>query len=87
MKYKEYFKYLKESSSTKEFYIKTLIARSKTRFPDADVNEVYVYCMSNSSGVTIKQLETDANEKNWNSDTIRAIYFVLSKIKTKSIKK
>jgi hypothetical protein len=63
MNYKDYCTHLNEAKDTQEIYIKILTARAKSRFPDADFNDVYIYCMSNSNGITIKQFEDDAKAK------------------------
>ena len=53
------------------------------QFEEADKNTVTAYCHKHSTGITIKQLEDDATTHKWNSDTTKAIAFVLGHIKKK----
>ena len=86
MKYKDYYKHLAEANLNDTAYVKVLIARALQRFPDADSQEVFSYCVLNIDGVTIKKLEDDAKLHKWNADTIKAIYYVTSRKKSNSKK-
>lgn len=79
MKYTDYYNYLTES----ETYIKSLIARALKKHPDADKQEVYSYCNTNSTGISIKKFEDDAKSRKWDTDTIKAICYVMSRNRQK----
>lgn len=67
-----------ETNLQKELLIKAQIHALKRKYPDADYTTVYMYAMKNPKGVTIKQLENDAKTNNWNDDTIKSIYKLMS---------
>lgn len=49
------------------------------KYPHADKDVVEKYVNANlGKGVTLRQLELDANEQNWSTETTKAIYSLLS---------
>lgn len=84
MNYKDYYKYLQEDTANDQAYIKVLITRGLKRYPDADKQEVFSYCTTNASGVSIKKFEDDAKTHKWDDDTIKAIGYIMSRNRKKS---
>ena len=83
MKYTEYYSHLDEADFKSELRLNSYINNALKKFEEADKNTVTAYCHKHSTGITIKQLQDDATTHKWNSDTTKAIAFVLGHIKKK----
>lgn len=64
--------------------LKTNAALKKFPFADRDAVETYINANIDKN-VTLRQLEIDANENKWDTDTTKAIYYLLSRKKIKDI--
>lgn len=73
----------KKIAESDDLAMRLKIQRALKKFSNAEEDVVVKYINAHKSGATIKQLEDDAKSGNWNEDTIKAIYYVMSRNRKK----